>query len=60
MDVNRRSGVMRMKPFTILVAMVAGWLNQQQQEAIEYLKAENEILRDELLKATGKQRIGAQ
>ncbi len=23
---------MRMKPFSILVAMVAGWVNEQQQE----------------------------
>ena len=42
---------------TMLLAMLAGWINQQQQEVIEYLKAENSILKDELLKATGKKRI---
>ncbi len=48
---------MKTKPWMMLVAMLAGWLNQQQQEALEYLKEENKILRDELLKATGKKRI---
>jgi hypothetical protein len=45
------------KPMTMLLAMLAGWLNQQQQEIIEYLLEENRILRDELRKATGKKRI---
>jgi len=35
---------MKTKPWMMLVAMFAGWLNQQQQEAIEYLKEENKIL----------------
>ncbi len=48
---------MKTKPMTMLLAMLAGWINQQQQEVIEYLKAENGILKDELLKATGKKRI---
>ena len=48
---------MKTKPWMMLVAMVAGWINRQQQEAIMYLKEENKILRDELLKATGKKRI---
>ena len=48
---------MKTKPMTMLLAMLAGWINRQQQEVIEYLKAENHILRDELLKATGKKRI---
>jgi hypothetical protein len=47
---------MKTKPMTMLLAMLAGWINQQQQEMIEYLKAENGILRDQLLKATGKKR----
>ena len=42
---------------TMFLTMLAGWINRQQQEAIEYLKEENKILRDELLKATGKKRI---
>ena len=41
----------------MLVSMMAGWMNRQQQEALEYLTEENKILRDELLKATGKKRI---
>ncbi len=48
---------MKTKPWMMLVAMMAGWLNRQQQEAIAYLKEENKILRDELSKATGKKRI---
>jgi hypothetical protein len=39
------------KPWMMLVAMMAGWLNQQQQNAIVYLKEENNISRAELLKA---------
>ena len=48
---------MKTKPMTMLLAMLAGWINRQQQEVIEYLKAENGILKEELLKATGKKRI---
>jgi hypothetical protein len=48
---------MKTKPWMMLVTMMAGWINRQQQEALEYLKEENKILRDELLKATGKKRI---
>jgi len=48
---------MKTKPGTMLLMMLAGWINRQQQEAIEYLKAENAILKEELLKATGKKRI---
>ena len=48
---------MKTKPMTMLLAMLAGWMNRQQQEVIEYLKAENGILKGELLKATGKKRI---
>ena len=48
---------MKTKPMTMLLAMLAGWINREQQQVIEYLKAENGILKDELLKATGKKRI---
>ena len=48
---------MKIKPTTMLLTMLAGWMNRQQQEVIEYLKAENSILKEELLKATGKKRI---
>jgi hypothetical protein len=32
----------------IFVFAVAGWMNRQQQEVIEYLKEENRILREKL------------
>ena len=48
---------MKTKPMTMLLAMLAGWINREQQQIIEYLKAENNILKEELLKATGKKRI---
>jgi hypothetical protein len=30
---------MKTKPMTMLLVMLAGWLNQQQQQIIDYLKA---------------------
>ncbi len=48
---------MKNKPYTMLLMMLAGWINRQQQEAINYLMEENKILKHELLKATGKKRI---
>jgi putative transposase len=48
---------MTTKPWMMLVAMIAGWMNRQQQEIIEYLQAENDILREERQKATGKKRL---
>ena len=36
-----------------MLLIIAGWINRQQQEAIEYLKAENRVLREKL----GKKRI---
>jgi hypothetical protein len=44
---------MKTRPWTVLLAMMAGWLNRHQQEMIEYLKAENSILKNKL----GKKRI---
>jgi len=35
-------------PLQCLLAVLAGWVNQQQQEVIAYLQAENRVLRDEL------------
>jgi hypothetical protein len=32
-------------PFRFLLISVAGWMNQQQREAIEYLREENRVLR---------------
>ncbi len=37
----------------MLLAMLAGWINRQQTDVIDYLKAENQILREKL----GKKRI---
>jgi len=41
------------KPLTMLLMMLAGWLNRHQHEMLEYLKEENKILREKL----GKKRI---
>lgn len=35
-------------PLQILFLTMAGWVNQQQQDVIDYLKEENRILRDKL------------
>jgi len=35
---------MKTKPISILLMMLAGCINRQQQEMIEYLKEENKIL----------------
>ena len=43
---------MRFKPHTMLMMMLAGWINRHQQDMIEYLKAENKILREKLGKKT--------
>ena len=48
---------MNTKPHTMLLMMLAGWLNRHQQNAINYLMEENRILKHELIKATCKKRI---
>ena len=35
-------------PFRFVVIVVAGWMNQKQQHAIEYLREENRVLREQL------------
>ena len=35
-------------PFRFLLLAVAGWMNQQQQHAIEYLREENRVLRAQI------------
>ena len=35
-------------PFRLLLICLAGWLNQQQQDAIDYLQEENRVLREQL------------
>ncbi len=44
---------MKIKPHAMLLMMLAGWINRHQQDMIEYLKAENKILREKL----GKKRL---
>ena len=42
-----------LQPWQLLFAILAGWVNQQQQDVIEYLRTENQILKEKL----GKKRI---
>jgi putative transposase len=43
----------QLQPWHLLLLILAGWVNRKQQHAVEYLLAENRILRDKL----GKKRI---
>ena len=40
-------------PWQLLVLILAAWINRQQQQAIEYLRTENQVLKEKL----GKKRI---
>ena len=42
-----------LQPWQLLLVVLAGWIHRQQQEVIEYLRAENQILRE----AHGKKHI---
>ena len=42
-----------LQPWQLLHLILAGWVNHQQQQVIEYLRTENQILREKL----GKRRI---
>src|SRR5215831_18431733 len=48
-------------PFRFLVVALAGWINQQQREVIDYLQTENRVLREHLdasrLRFTDDQRV---
>jgi putative transposase len=35
-------------PFTFVIACIAGWLNEHQQRTIDYLVAENRVLREQI------------
>src|SRR6202011_942165 len=35
-------------PFQFVVIAIAGWMNQRQQQAIDYLREENRVLREQL------------
>jgi putative transposase len=37
-----------LNPFHFVVIVLAGWMNQRQQNVIEYLREENRVLREQL------------
>jgi hypothetical protein len=37
-----------LNPFSFVVVCVAGWLNEKQQQVIEYLVEENRVLREQI------------
>ena len=49
----RYNAAMIWKPWTLFTVAVAGWMSQQQQDVIAYLREENRILREQL----GRKRI---
>ena len=42
-----------LQPWQLMLIILAGWINRQQQEVIEYLRTENVVLKEKL----GKKRI---
>jgi putative transposase len=42
-----------LQPWQLLLAILAGWSNRRPQEVIEYLRTENQILKEKL----GKRRV---
>ena len=42
-----------LKPWNLMVTIMAGLVNREQQQTIEYLRTENQVLREKL----GKKRI---
>lgn len=42
-----------LQPWQLLLAALAGWVNREQQQVIEYLRTENQVLKEKL----GKKRI---
>lgn len=42
-----------LQPWQLMLIILAGWINRQQQEVIEYLRTENVVLKEKL----GEQRI---
>jgi hypothetical protein len=39
---------MTWKPWHFIVVAIAGWMNRQQQQVTEYLRTENQVLREKL------------
>ena len=37
-----------LQPWQLIAILLAGWVNRQQQEAIDYLRTENDILKERL------------
>jgi hypothetical protein len=37
-----------LQPWQLLVAVLAGWINEHQQAAIEYLREENRVVEEQL------------
>jgi len=37
-----------LNPFQFLVIVLAGWMNERQQNVIEYLREENRVMREQL------------
>jgi putative transposase len=37
-----------LQPWQLLLVILAGWINRQQQEVIEYLRTENQVLKEKL------------
>jgi len=35
-------------PFSVVIACIAGWLNEHQQQTIDYLIEENRVLREQI------------
>jgi hypothetical protein len=40
--------VSRVDPFRFVLIPLAGWMNQRQQHAIDYLREENRVVREQL------------
>ena len=45
---NLRSMQQDLEPFRFILIVLAGWVNQQQQDINDYLKEENRVLREQL------------
>ena len=37
-----------LQPWQLMLIILAGWINRQQQEVIEYLRTENAVLKEKL------------
>ena len=37
-----------LQPWQLMLIIIAGWINRQQQEVIDYLRAENAVLKETL------------